>query len=251
MLSNILSNIFTYLVPIMNKFELYIVFLAVIPIIIFLFALSLYYLTEEQRRYLWQCICSCILCRRKGSIFENQRPALIQSISIDKGNESNASAKRNFRSWVRNKVRLTLTTDNTTYANVNSPCSTATTLSTVNTPDSSLSTPVNFLPQTPNSDRRLLLVPPVQMHYPITTTSAPPVPKCKPYQMGASNPALETDDAAPKSATSTPPRTPQFSRRAPQIPQSPRSPPPPLPKGPPPPLPKGPPPPPSSNKPRY
>jgi hypothetical protein len=174
---------------------LYVIFLAIVPIVGFLFFVFYIFLDEEQKTFLYKTI------RRDGKGFaSNLRPVpLIQSPSVDKSVDNPPTEKRNFSNWVKNRVSLTL--PNIKIPIVNGPpisiltpasgCSTATiTLSALNTPDESLSsTPVAFLqPTTAQDKKQLLLTPPIQRV--VRPAPPPPPPSVK---KGITNKALEGD----------------------------------------------------------
>ncbi|XP_057368575.1 disintegrin and metalloproteinase domain-containing protein 12-like [Daphnia carinata] len=166
------------------QLELYVVFLAIVPIAGFLFFAFYFFLNDEQKESFWVCVRHRFgRGGNKGSGIRLFHPVpLIQSVSIEKPIDE-LREKRHFSDWVKNRVGLTLPSINFLSANgpsstILSPasaCSTATvTLSALNTPDVALSTPNAFLAVTPSLDDKKQLTPPVPR---IMRPAPPPPPK--------------------------------------------------------------------------
>ncbi len=185
----------------MFQIELYIVFLAIIPIVVFLLCILFVFLHDDQKKSLQNFFRNGVNSGFAGRLHP---VPLIQSTSVDKSDDQ---PKRDFSNWVKNRVGLTLPrisippVANGPSVSILSPssgCSTATiTLSTLNTPDESMSTPTfpHRLPQSSAAEdkKELLLTPPI----PRVVRPAPPPPppiKNKPARPGlANNAVLEAD----------------------------------------------------------
>ncbi|KAI9559167.1 hypothetical protein GHT06_015956 [Daphnia sinensis] len=169
------------------QLELYVVFLAIVPILGFLCFVFYFFLDDEQKEFFWLCIRPrCGRGANKGSSRLFHPVPLIQSTSVEKSIDE-MPEKRHFSDWVKNRVRLTLPSINALSANgpssaILSPasgCSTATiTLSALNTPDVALSTPNAFLAVPPSVDDKKQLTPPVVRV--IRPAPPPPPPPAKP-----------------------------------------------------------------------
>ncbi|KZS14634.1 putative Disintegrin and metalloproteinase domain-containing protein 28 [Daphnia magna] len=165
------------------QLELYVLFLAIVPIVGFLLFVFYFFLDDEKKKFFWVCVrhrCGC--GGNKGFTRLFHPVPLIQSTSIEKPIDE-VREKRNFSDWVKNRVRLTLPSISSLSANgpsstILSPasgCSTATiTLSALNTPDATLSTPDAFLAIPPSVDDKRQLTPPVLR---VIRPAPPPPPK--------------------------------------------------------------------------
>ena len=188
-----------------KQIVVYILFLAIFPIIAFLFFSFYYFLDEDQKKYFCICIRNpknwCKFGGKKGFSkgFTGRFPpvSLIHSTSVDKPEDTAAAGKRDFRDWMKNRVRLTLPIPSirggsplVSPMSPESGFSTATTLSAVNTPDELLLTPAGLPP--PIDDKKLLLTPPVQRLRP--APPPPPTPPKPRKKFAASNKAMETND---------------------------------------------------------
>lgn len=179
-----------YLVPIPFGF----VMLTVVPIISFLFFLFFYFLEEDKKAYLklrLQKMLSCCPGDRLRKTYGGLRPVpLNQSTSIDKstqGEDQDQVEKRDFSKWVKTRVSLTLPSINipsiSSSLSPMSGCSTATTMSALNTPDDAQFTPVTLLHQPGINDKKVLLTPPVHRLRP----APPPPSKFEKHLNDASN----------------------------------------------------------------
>lgn len=165
------------------QLELYVLFLAIVPIVGFLLFVFYFFLDDEQKRFFWVCVRHrCGRGGNKGSTRLFHPVPLIQSTSIEKPIDE-VREKRHFSDWVKNRVRLTLPSISSLSANgpsstILSPasgCSTATiTLSALNTPDATLSTPDALLAIPPSVDDKRQLTPPVLR---VIRPAPPPPPK--------------------------------------------------------------------------
>ena len=186
-----------------KQIELYILFLTIFPIIAFLLFSFYYFLDEDQKKYFWICIRNpkewCKFGGQEGfsNGFTGRLPpvSLIHSTSVDKPEDTAAAGKRDFRDWMKNRVRLALPIPSirggSPLVSPMSPMSgfsTATTLSAVNTPDELLLTPAGLPP--PIDDKKLLLTPPVHRLRPAPPPPTPPKPR---KNVAVSSEAMETN----------------------------------------------------------
>ena len=182
----------------------YILFFTIFPIIAFLLFSFYYFLDEDQKKYFWICIRNpkewCKFGGQEGFSkgFTGRLPpvSLIHSTSVDKPEDTAAAGKRDFRDWMKNRVRLALPIPSigggsplvSPMSPIMSGFSTATTLSAVNTPDELLLTPAGLPP--PIDDKKLLLTPPVHRLRPAPPPPTPPKPR---KSFAASSEAMETN----------------------------------------------------------
>lgn len=175
--------------------------LGVVPVIIFLFFCFYYFLKEEQKihfKFLLQKLFCCRLDDRLPKVYDGLRPGpLNQSTSVDKSaDDPDGTTKRDFSKWVKTRVSLTLPSIRIPSISGSmtpmSGCSTATTMSALNTPDDAQFTPITLLPQPGISDKKLLLTPPVHRLRP----APPPPPKFDKRVHDASNKAPELGDSS-------------------------------------------------------
>lgn len=182
------------------QIELYVVFLAIVPIAAFLFFVFYFFLDDEQKKSFWVSIRhQCGRGGNKGLAVLYPVP-LIQSTSVDKAIDEHRE-KRDFSVWVKNRVRLTLPNIillpvNGPFCSILSPasgCSTATiTLSALNTPDASLSTPDAFLAFPPAMEDKKQLIPPAAR----IIRPAPPLPPHPPqHPVGVAKEDVAVDSA--------------------------------------------------------
>lgn len=202
-LNNLLTFSFGVIVRRLFQIELYIIFLAIIPIIIFLLCICFTFLHDDQKKSLGNFFRNGVNSGFAGRLMHPV--PLIQSTSVDKSDDQ---PKRDFSKWVKNRVGLTLPrisippVANGPSVSILSPssgCSTATiTLSALNTPsdEPQQSTPTfpHRLPQSSSTTagdkkEQLLLTPPIPR---VVRPARPPPPlvKNKPVHPGFANSAL-------------------------------------------------------------
>lgn len=194
----------------LHLIELYIVFLVILPCLVFLVCLWFSSLTDNQKEYVWSKMkMGTKVSWRSQNSSHRHIPLKTTSFDKDETESPVENEKRDFRTWARDQVnlRLPIFTTQSSVAMPSSgstpitPYSDVTTLSALNTPDPSscLSTPADLSVQQPvmfPSSTSLAPYPTTTKHLvPIRPAPPPPPPPQRAKPFARINETFQSDEA--------------------------------------------------------